>query len=78
MKTMKILSLAALTALAFGVGGAMAQNALVPAATQSQAAASQTQGTVTGTQGNTVQYGSSDHWAPAPFYPDTDRTGGGF
>jgi hypothetical protein len=78
MKTMKILSLAAFTALTFGVGGAMAQSAQVPAPMQSQAAAPQASGTVARTHENTVQYGSSDHGFAVPKFSETDQINGGF
>jgi hypothetical protein len=77
MKTMKILALAAFTALTFGVGGAMAQSTQVQTTTQSQATAPQASGNVARTQETTVQYGSSDHGFAAQAL-DTDRVGGGF
>jgi hypothetical protein len=77
----KILALAALTALSFGVGSAMAQST-VPASAYgasygTQLVAPQATGQVVRSQDTTVQYGSSDHGFATPNY-DTNLTAGGF
>jgi len=76
----KILALAAVTALSFGVSSAMAQSTTAPATTygtQYQATAPQASAPVVRSQETTVQYGSSDHSTMTPSF-DANLTQGGF